>query len=201
MRIFKLVAALFLMGTLAHAQTPDPLAVHSTSEIWVFQQSIFAPPATRRDITGGRFQAIAGFGRWGVGVRAETSGLPGEYVQNKPETFRTGAAYLGIHRNLIARNGITIGAAALGGAAISLELQNGVSPRLPKAMTVGLGARADGPGWWAYVVVGQYQALKGISMMAAVHAKLTDRTAWVGDFAIGANSTYIASFGIAVRAF
>jgi hypothetical protein len=181
--------------------TPDPLAVQSSAEVWLWTQSVYAPPAPRRDLAGGRFQGQAGWGRWGFGVRAESIGLPGQYQRDKPETFRAAQLHLAVHRNLIAiPGGITCGPAAIFGAAVALELQDGKPPAMPKAFTGGLGARCSGDGWWTYAVVGQSQALRGVAGIATAHARMSDRLAWVGDFQIGARG-YLASIGVAVRAF
>jgi hypothetical protein len=199
-----LAAALLAAPAIAQEPEPilDPCAVTASADGWVWQQSTWSPGTQRRDLAGGRFQAMLAAGRVGVGIRAEAIGLPGEFNRERTETFRAAQLHLAVHLNTLAlEGGITCGPAVLAGAAVALELRDGKAPELPKALTVGVGGRCSGPGWWSYAAVGQHQALPGVAGMATAHARLTDHTAWIGDFAVGSQGRYVASFGIAIKAF
>lgn len=205
-RAALVVAWLVAFASIAYADdpkpAPDPLAVTSVSEGWLWTQSTWSPGATRRDLVGGRFQAILGVNHLGIGVRAESMGLPGSFDRNKPETFQAAAAYVAVHYNVAsAPGGVQIGPAFLLGAAVPLELQNGVAPTLPSSFTFGLGVRVSSPQFWSYVAFGQHQAIRGSALLATVHVKMSDRLAWVGDFGVGRSARYVASIGVAVRAF
>lgn len=182
---------------------PDALAQRSAVEGWIWAERTWAAPAEPKDLAGGRFQALLGVGRWGYAVRADVSGMPGEFDVNKVETFRSAGAYLAVHRNLAALpGGIQIGLTAGGGSAVPLVLPEGSSkPTTAHAATYGAGGRIAGPGWWAYVVIGQNQALPGLSGTVMYQARLSSRTSAVGMFGLGARQTYVGQFGIAVRWF
>lgn len=184
------------------------LDVESGAEGWLYATSTWSPGAVRKDLVGGRLNALVGFGHYGLGVRAETIGLPGSFDRNKPETFQAAALYVAIHRNVLAVDGgpgsgwLQVGVGAVGGLAVPLVFQNGVAPSLVGApFTAGVGVRASAPGWWMYGIVGRYQGLKGPALMLTAHVRMSDRMAWVGDFAVGGGPTYVATLGVAVRTF
>lgn len=178
----------------------DPLAQANGAEGWVWAMRYWAPPAEPRDLAGGRVQGMLGAGRWGIAIRGDFSGLPGEFAVDKIQTFRTIEAHLGVHRNLAAVNGVQVGVAAGVGLAVSLEAgDDGLPPKTPNNYTAGVGARAAGKGWWVYLMFGQHQALPGFAAVGTYQVKISDRTAAVGTFAYGAQQRYIAQLGIAVR--
>ena len=158
----------------------------------------WAPPAAPKDFVGGRFQALLGVRAWGIAIRAEASGLPGNFDTSKPETFHTVAAYAAVHRNVLALpGGIQFGPAAAGGAALPLVGDQAV-PRFYHGGTVGLGFRAAAPGWWVYAGIGMNQALPGAAGTVEYQVRMTARTSAVGTVAIG-RGTYYSQIGVAVR--
>jgi len=185
------------------AVVADPLAQKSAAEGWIWAERTWSPPAVPEDIAGGRFQALLGIGRWGVGLRGDVSGMPGKFDVNDVRTFRAAGAYVAAHRNLAALpGGIQFGVTAGGGAAVPLVLPEGsTKPVTAHAATWGAGARIAGPGWWAYLVIGQNQALPGTSGTLMYQVRLSSRTSAVGTFGIGAGQHYVGQFGIAVRWF
>lgn len=184
---------------------PDVLAVQSDAQGWLWAQSTWSSGNQRKELAGGRLVAMAGFGRWGVGLRAESIGLPGAYDRGKPETFLAAQGYVALHRNVLflaegQGDGVVCGPTLFLGAAVGLSAQS-APPQMPKSLTLGVGLRASSRGWWGYVAVGQYQALPGVALLATAHVQMSDRTAWVGDIAVGARSKYTAMMGVAVRLF
>lgn len=178
----------------------DPLAQANGAEGWVWAMRYWSPPAEPRDLAGGRVQGMLGAGRWGIALRGDFSGLPGEFAVDKIQTFRTIEAHLGVHRNLAALNGVQVGVAVGAGLAVSLEAgDDGLPPKTPNNFTAGAGLRAAGKGWWVYMMFGQHQALPGFAAVGTYQVKISDRTAAVGTFAYGAQQRYIAQLGIAVR--
>jgi hypothetical protein len=182
-------------------EPPDPLAVGTMAEGWVWAMRYWSPPAEPRDLAGGRIQAQLGIGRWGVAFRGDVSGLPGEFTVDKPETFRSLEGHLAVHRNFAGAQGVKLGAAVGAGSGFSLEKPEGVAPVTPHSLTFGAGLHVSGPGWWVYGMYGQHQALPGSAGIVVYQSRLSDHTAAVGTFAIGAKGTYIAQFGVAVRTF
>lgn len=180
----------------------DPLAQKGGAEGFVWAMRYWSPPAEPRDLAGGRVQAMLGAGRWGLAIRGDASGLPGEFAVDKIQTFRTLEVHLGIHRNLAATNGVQIGVAVGAGLAVSLEQgEDGLPPKTANPASYGAGLRVAGKGWWVYVMGGQYQALPGFSAISTYQVKMSDRTAMVGTFAYGAQQKYVAQMGVAVRWF
>jgi hypothetical protein len=200
------IAVLFLVlaAGVAGAQepgtpAPDPLAVTSAAEGWIWAERSWAPPAEAKDLAGGRFQALLGVGRWGVAVRGDVSGLPGTFDISKLQTFRSAQALLGVHRNLYGVGSIQLGVAGGFGGAVPLVVEDGSRPRLPHTFTAGIGLRAAAPGWWVYAAAGQHYAVPGVSGILVYQVRTSSRTAAVGTFAIGRTS--FAQFGVAVRWF
>ncbi len=204
--LVTLAALLFLIGPfvlpLSHCEEPpkDPLAVRPLAQVWVGAQSIYSPPAPRRDLAVGQFSALAAAGRWGVGIRARSMGARGEYELRTPATFRVAEVYVAAHRNMLAlQGGITCGPTAFGGFAVPLELQNGKAPTMPRALTAMLGARCEGPNWRTEAGVGQHQQLPGVAGGGTAHVEMTPHAAWIGDFAVGAGGRYIATVALMLR--
>jgi len=216
-RLAFTVATLITVATVAAAQpastpasTPaatavaavaDPLAVKTTSEGWIWAMRYWTPPAQTRDLVGGRAQGVVGIGRWGLAFRADAIGIPGEFAQDQVKTFRAAEVGVAAHRNLWGAGGVVVAAAAGASVARSLETTAaGVLPDFPKAFTAGVGVRVDGPSWWVYAAVGQHQALHGVALVSTYQVRTSDRTALVGEFAVGSRSSF-AQLGLAVRAF
>lgn len=206
--LLLLLVLIALIAPVVSAQEPaatqpvqvDALAQAPGGEGWVWAMRYWAPPAEPRDLAGGRVQAMLGVGRWGFAVRADASGLPGEFETSKMQTFRTLEGHLGIHRNLAAAQGVQIGAAVGAGLAVSLEQgEDGLPPKTPNNFSYGAGLRAAGKGWWFYLMGGQHQALPGFAAIGTYQVKTSERTAVVGTFAYGAQQRYIAQLGMAVR--
>ncbi len=194
--MLSLALALLLQA----APMPDPLAVQSFAQVWVGVQSIYSPPAERKDLAVGQFSAIAGFGRWGVGVRARSMGARGEYEPRTPTTFRVAELYIAGHRNLLSvPGGITFGAGAFAGFAVPLDLKNGVPPQMPRACTAMLALRGEGPTWRAEIGIGQHQQLPGVAVGGTAHVEMTPHAAWIGDFAVGAGRRYLATIAVMLR--
>ncbi len=196
------VLALLLTPLLARCEEPpkDPLAVKPLAQVWVGAQSIYSPPAPRRDLAVGQFSALAAAGRWGVGIRARSMGARGEYELRTPATFRVAEVYLAAHRNMLAiQGGITAGPSVFAGFAIPLELQEGKVPTMPRACTAMFGLRLDGPNWRVEFGVGQHQQLPGVAGGGMVHIEMTEHSAWDGDFVVGAGGRYIAVVTLLLR--
>ena len=199
--VFGLI--LFGLAALSHADgpaAPDPLAVTSAAEGWVWTQQYWAPPAASKNLAGGRFQALLGAGRWGVGFRGDVSGLPGEFTPDKYETFRSAETYLAVHRNVGHTGEVVFGPTAVIGASIPLEMRDGVRGTLAHPVSGGVGLRVAAPGWWVYAVFGQHQSLAGVCGLVGYQVRLTDRTAAVGTIAVN-GKMYVLSAGVAVRWF
>jgi hypothetical protein len=179
----------------------DPLAVETGGQGWVWASRYWAPPADPKDLAGGRVQGQLGVGSWGFTAMGDVSGIPGKFDINKVETFQTVEAHAAVHRNLFASQGIQLGLAAGVGVALPLELQDGVRPETAHPASFGAGVHVNGPRWWVYVMAGQVQSVPGFGGVVKYHIGLSDRTAAVGSFELGARQQYSAQMGIAVRWF
>ena len=202
------VAAVLFLATLAvlllpfgawAEETPTPKPVTITVEGHVLAQRTWSLGAEARDLPGARLQAEIKARRWRIAGRADATGLPGEFVRDKPETFKAIECYLaGAYDLATLPSVLTAGPAAVVGVGISIETQDGIKPTMPKRITAGIGGRVSWSGGWAYVVVGQHQALRGVSAMITWQTRLSDRLFNIGTAAIGSTS-YFATMGVGVR--
>jgi hypothetical protein len=180
----------------------DPaVTVCLTTEGWLLGERTWTLGAEPRELPGARLQVEARFGRWRVAARGDATGLVGEFDRRKPETFQAAEGYLaGAWDWLHVPNAADarVGPAAALGAGISLETKDGAKPTLPKRITAGLGARVSWRQGWAYVVVGQHQALRGVAVIGTWQVRLSDRVAHVGMVALSGNA-YVATMGVGVR--
>lgn len=198
-----MLSALVLAAALAAPAAPDPLATKNAAEGWIWAERAWAPPAEAKDLVGGRFQALLGFGkdaRWGAAIRADVSGLPSTFDVSKVQTYRAVQAMVAVHRNLYATSGIQFGLAAGIGGAVPLVVEDGARPKLKHDFMGGAGIRAAAPGWWVYATVGQHPAIRGLAGILVYQLRTSERTAAVGTFAVGGRSSY-AQIGVAVRWF
>lgn len=186
-------------------QTPakcDPaVAACYTFEGWLITERAWTPTgAEPRDLVGGRLQAEIRWHRWRWAARVDSTGIPGEYQERKLETIRSVEVHAAAAWGPICPAGaVSIGPAVGIGAAVETETDAaGQRAWMPKRFTGGIGARASGPGWWAYVVVGQNQALRGVAVTAVWQIAVNDRLATVGTAAVGSR-TWTATTGVAVR--
>jgi hypothetical protein len=180
----------------------DPaVTVCITTEGWVLGERTWSLGAEPRELPGARLQVEARFGRWRVAARGDATGLVGEFDRQKPETFKAAEGYLAGAWDLLhvpAAADARVGPAAALGAGLSLEVKDGQKPTLPKRLTFGLGARVSWRQGWAYVVVGQHQALRGVAVIGTWQVRLSERVAHVGMIAISGNA-YVSTIGVGVR--
>ncbi len=189
------------------AASPAPAACDPATsacyavEGWLLTARTWTPGgAEPRDLVGGRLQAEVRWHRWRWAARGDATGIPGEYQQGKWETVRSVEAHVAsAYDALRLPGGVSLGPAVAVGAAVGIEEDDeGRRAQMPKRLTAGLGARASGPGWWAYAVVGQYQALHGFAAVVTWQVAVSGRVANIGTAAVGSR-TWTATTGVAVR--
>ena len=178
------------------AQEPTPTMQAATyAEAYALTQEVTGLGADAQRYEGARWIGQAGFGRWGIAIRADVMGLPGEYKGGEIETFRAAEAVVVAHRNLVHVEGVTCGPAAALGYAVALADGN---PRFARAMTAGIGAQCSSGGRTVIALAGQYQAVPGVAGMVGVIWPLSSHISWHGDFGVGARGRRVARIAVAV---
>lgn len=170
-------------------------------EGWLLTVRTWTPGgADPRDLVGARLQAEVRWHRWRWAARGDATGIPGEYHQDDWQTVRSVEAHAATaYDALRLPGGVVLGPAVGLGAAVTVERdENGLRATLPKALTAGIGGRASWPGGWAFVVVGQNQALRGVAVTGTWHVAMSERVASVGLVAVGSRD-YTATIGVGVR--
>lgn len=198
-----LALALLLQAAPSPAPAPCDPAIGAclASESWLVTLRSWTPGgAAPRDLVGGRWQAEIRRKGWRWAVRADATGVPGEYRADQWETVRAAELTLASAYDLAhLPGGVTVGPASAIGAAVALEHgPDGARPKTPKSLTAGLGLRAAWPNGWAYLVVGQHQSLRGVAAIWSWQVALSDHVATIGTAACGSRD-WLATTGVAVR--
>lgn len=195
------ILALLLQAApaVSQPQATDPLLAPSYAQVSMLAVSTWATTTDRQDFAGARLEAQLGLGHIGLALRADTTGLAGTFKAGKIETFRAIEVYLACGWHAVSPvPGLVLGPVAATGVGISLELQDGAKPLMPKRASAGLGLRVSWPKGWAYALVGQHQSLRGLAVIATWHLDITDHLAEIGTAACGAQAC-LATTGVAVR--
>jgi hypothetical protein len=193
--------ALLLLCSPALAQEPpdpgipDPMQAATYAEAYALTQEVTGLGADAQRYEGARWIGQAGFGPWGIAIRADVMGLPGVYNGGQVETFRAAEAVVVAHRNLVHVEGVTCGPAAALGYAVALADGN---PSFARAMTAGIGAQCSSGGRTVIALAGQYQAVPGVAGMVGVIWPLSSHISWMGDFGVGARGQRVARIAVAV---
>jgi len=199
--------AIFVLGlgaVIAHCDPPpDPLAVKGISQVWLGAQSTWSSSVDRKDVAVAQVNALLPMGRWGLGLRARSTGAVGQFRPDVPTTFGAVEAYVEVHRVVFERDGVQLSPTGFAGIAIPLESQNGKPPVMPRTCTAMGGLRIDGLSWRGEVGFGVHQQLEGLALGVTAHVEMTPHSAWVLDFAAGARrnsvTPYVAAISLLLR--
>ncbi len=148
----------------------------------------------RGDRLGGRLVGGLGFGRLGVELRADVTGLKEQFQAEDPSTYTTLEVYGAAHYVLLERDGVQLGPLVAGGSVANTQSAGGI------ALDVwGAGARLAGYGAEFHVVLARhdYLPLGGWRLSLSGHIPIMERLYAVADIVSGQDG--YARVGVAVR--
>ena len=189
----KLAFAFLLLPLAAEAQ------VTGGSEVWLWTESVSASGVDRKELVGGRVQAWANFNQIGTVARIDVTGTPGQFRQDKPETYKSAAIALAAHWNALRVQDAKCGPAAGAEYAALLETKEGETPKTASAATFGIGLRCSYKGTVVYSILGKNQALKGFASTTVAQIPLGEWAAWVVTAGLGEGQNYVVKIDTAVR--
>ena len=148
----------------------------------------------RGDIVGGRLVGGIGFGRFGVELRADVSGLKEQFKADDPATYTTLEAFAGAHFVAYANHGAQVGPIIAAGTVANKQSPNGIALSF-----YGGGARFAGYGAEVHALVGRHDYLPfgGWRMSLSAHIPVSGKMYAVGDIVTGRDG--YARVGMAVK--
>ena len=148
----------------------------------------------RGDRLGGRLVGGLGFGRLGVELRADVTGLKEQFNPQDPETYTTLEVYGAAHYVLLERDGLQLGPMVAAGSVSNEQSVGGIAFDF-----WGAGVRLAGYGAEFHVALGRhdYLPLGGWRLSLSGHIPIMERLYAVGDIVSGQDG--FVRVGIAVR--
>ena len=148
----------------------------------------------RGSVLGGRLVGGLGFGRFGLELRIDVSGLKGSFDQSDPDTYTTLESFGAAHYILMEKEGFQIGPALVAGSVASERSSGGI-----KLDVYGGGARFAGHGAEFHLLLARhdYLPLGGWRLSLSGHVPIKGPLYGVGDVVTGQDG--YARVGLAVR--
>ena len=192
----------FLLFTFLASNAFAQEAAPSFLGVYTWQQVIFQYVdvsegnyrVEKGNVLGGRLVGGLGFGRFGVELRVDVSGLEGSFDQNDPDTYTTLETFGAVHYILMEKEGFQVGPALVAGSVASERSSGGI-----KLDVYGGGARLAGHGAEFHVLFARhdYLPLGGWRLSLSGHVPIRGPLYGVGDVVTGVDG--YARIGLAVR--
>lgn len=195
------------LGQEEPSRIPDPVVENATDAptflgLYFWKQAIWQYTADaegefsveKGDVWGGRLVGGMGFGRFGVEMRADVSGLKEQFSFEDPETFNTLEVFGAIHYVALTNEGMQIGPAVVLGSVIDEGNPGGIGLNV-----YGGGIRLGGHGAEFHILYAAHDYLPtgGWRFSFSGHIPIYGKVYAVGDLVAGKDG--YARVGVAFR--
>jgi hypothetical protein len=182
----------------AQDPAPDPLNADTFKAVFAWKGWLATTGSTREDYFGGMAVAQVGLGHLGIAVRGVVAGLPGEFSQDDPTTFRSIEGAAAVHLNTWGSKGLVLGPAMFAGKSVAFDT-GGRTVTTPGPFTAAIGLRVAGYGGAAYAGLGTHESLGGVCALGSAQFPLTSHLTVIVDGAVGTSGRAFVRLAIAVE--